>query len=84
MKARVEMEIILNTIINKEEVEFFDIRNNKCILSESFLSEGAILLGKDGDVVLLSREQIKELVQHLCYWLETGLFDYTKSEDNNG
>jgi hypothetical protein len=72
------MEAKINKI-GFEEIEFVDERNTPCILTEKVVSN-EVLFGVKDKEMLLNREHIKEIVQHLCYWLEVGSFDYLKDD----
>ena len=54
-----------------EVLEFIDIEKNTLEVADNV--DG--LLFSFYGAPILSKEQVSELVQHLCSWLETGSFD---------
>lgn len=66
-----------------EIVEFEDMYNQRCSLQQSSIAlydqpgSGAIWLGRDGERMHLKDTQVKELVEMLQRWLDTGSFEST-------
>uniref|UniRef100_A0A6M3JR46 Uncharacterized protein n=1 Tax=viral metagenome TaxID=1070528 RepID=A0A6M3JR46_9ZZZZ len=60
-----------------EVIEFIDVENNTLEVATNI---DGLLISFYGTPIL-SKEQVSEIVQHLCHWLETDSLDYMEDND---